>query len=140
MKNLPLSKNKFQFKTMFFPYHFFALLTLSGCLLIMVKSNPVFAEETRQYTDITEEEFNTCIRTHKTNQGYAKYLDENSGKVEFWATIPFDPWIAGTLNYNFDPDNNTLEYRLIEANFPASAASIWNGLNTMIKKCGGTVS
>jgi hypothetical protein len=139
MNNLPSSKNRFPLHRLSFSSHVLTLFSLAVCFVMVGKTNPVEAKETRQYTGITQEKFNTCVKTNKNDQGYAKYLDGNIGKVELWATIPFEDWVAGTLNYKFDPSKNTLEYRLIKANFPASPALIWDGLNKMIQRCGGKV-
>lgn len=140
MNNLHLSNNNFRLKKLSFQYCLITFLSIVGYFWSLGDTSLVMARETRTYTDITQDEFNTCIRINKTDQGYAKYLSGNRGKVELWATIPFDHWIVGTLTYNFDPSNNTLKYSLIQANFPASEGLIWDELNNMIERCGGTIS
>ena len=140
MNGLHFSNKSFQLRKSSFQYRLITFISIAGCFWSLGNPSFVVAQETRTYTDITQDEFDTCVRTNKTDQGYAKYLSGNRGKVELWTTILFDHWIVGTLIYNFDPSNNTLKYNLIQANFPASEGLIWDGLNNMIERCGGIIS
>ena len=134
MNNLLSSKNSSR-------YRFVPLLTIAVCLLSFGKISPAVAGEARSYKNITQDKFNTCVKTDKTDQGYAKYKGSNSGEVELWAkgALFVPDWVAGNLSYKFDSRNNTLDYSLIQANFPATEGAIWNGINDMIRRCGGRV-
>ena len=59
-----------------FQYRLLPLLAIGVGLLSFGKVFPATARETRTYRGITQDKFNTYVRTDKTSDGYAKYLGE----------------------------------------------------------------
>ncbi len=143
MNNLRSRKNSPRFWKSSFQYRLISLLTISACFLTLGTISPATAESnTRTYRSITEDKFNTCVKTSKMSRGYMKYDSGNSGEATLWGYKnrlfgKSSDWVAANLTYNFDSRNNTLEYRLIEVNSPMDESRLWTVFNNMIEKCGG---
>jgi len=116
-----------------------ALVHLVLMLSIMFGTSDVFAEESKAYTGITQEIFDTCIKLptvegNKTDNGWAEYDDSNTGEVRLKSTTIFYT-SPGELNFVYEPEQQALTYRIIRKNFGVTEGKIWEGFDGTMDKC-----